>query len=134
AAAIFRCVCVDTLAITARPRHPDAVAFARHWRKVADNDAKLVEVAAAADVGNDTLGRVRRVDPLKAFGFAVELVQCRGIAIEKIEVAHEPPNPLVHRIGKEMHIEPDIVVPLALLYEFATHTKEYLHCMDPHIP
>ena len=42
-------------------------------------------------------------------------------------------KPSVHRIGKELPIEPDIVVPLALLREFATHEQELLARMAPHI-
>jgi hypothetical protein len=36
-AAVFRSVCVDTLAITSRPRNPDPVVFARHRCEVADD-------------------------------------------------------------------------------------------------
>ena len=36
-AAIFRCVCVDTLALTSGPRNPDPVVLARHRCEVAND-------------------------------------------------------------------------------------------------
>ena len=72
AAAILHRVGVDALAIAPRLRHPNAVIFARHRREVADNGAELAGVAAAADVGNDALGRIRHIDPLEAVGIAID--------------------------------------------------------------
>src|SRR5689334_15390079 len=47
-AAIFHCVRVDTLAIAPGARHPNAIIFARHWRKVAHNDRELLRISAMA--------------------------------------------------------------------------------------
>ena len=50
AAAIFGCVGIDALAIASGPGHPNAVILARHRGEVADDDGKLVRIAAAAEI------------------------------------------------------------------------------------
>src|SRR6266850_3606375 len=75
AAAIFRRVGVEALAIAPRSRHPDAVIFAWHRREIADDDAEVIGIAAAAKVGDDAFGCIRHVDPLEAVRIAIELVR-----------------------------------------------------------
>ena len=56
AAAVFRCIGVDALAVSAGPGYPNTVILPRYWREVADDDGQLVGIAPATQIGNDAFG------------------------------------------------------------------------------
>src|SRR5436190_16280492 len=131
-AAILHRVGVYALAIAPRLWHPDPIILARDWGEVADDDSEFVRIPATAQIGYDALGRVRHVDPVKPVGLAIQTVQRRCAAVEMIEIAHQTADPLVQRLGEQLPVEPDIVVPLALLRELAAHEQQLLAWVGPH--
>src|ERR1700719_4501349 len=132
ATAIFHRVGVDALAIAPWQWHPYPIVLARNWGEVADGDRDFVRIPAAPQIGYDAFCRVRHVDPVESFGLAIQTVQRRRAAVEMIEIAHQTPDPLVQRFAEQLPVEPDIVVPLALLSELAAHEQELLTGMAPH--
>ena len=62
----------------------------------------------------------------KSFQLAIQLVQCRYAAVQMIQIAQEALHACVHRIVKQLPVEPNVVVPFALLGEFAAHEQELL--------
>jgi len=64
--------------------------------------------------------------PFESRGLTVELVQCRGRAIEAIEVAHQRLDAGVLRLFQEMPIERMVVPPLVFLSELAAMNRSFL--------
>src|SRR5437879_4230354 len=126
AAAILDRVGVYALAKAPRLRHPYQVVLARNWSEVADDDCDFVRIPAAPQIGYDAFCRVRHIDPVEPLGLAIQTVQCRRAAVEMIEIAHQTPDALVQRFAEQLPVEPYIVVPLALLGEFAAHEQQLL--------
>src|SRR5271167_3204604 len=132
AAAILHRVGVDALAIAPRPWHPYPIVLAWNWGEVADDDRNFVWISAAPQIGHDAFSRVGHVDPVESLGLAIQTVQRRRAAVEMIEIAHQTPDPLVQRFAEQLPVEADIVVPLALLGEFAAHEQQLLAGVGPH--
>ena len=132
ATAILHCVGVYALAIAPWLRHPYPIVLARDWGEVADDHRDFVRIPAAPQIGYDAFCRVRYVDPVESLGIAIQTVQGRRAAVEMIEIAHQTPNPLVQRFAQQLPVEPDIVVPLALLSELAAHEQQLLAGVGPH--
>ena len=74
AAGILQCIGIDAFAIAPGLRDSDAIILARYWREVAGDDRKLVRIAAAPGIREDTLGCVCGVDPGETVGLAIEAV------------------------------------------------------------
>src|SRR5437764_82050 len=132
AAAILHCVGVYALAITPGLRHTYPIIFARNWGEVANDNCDFVRIPAPPQIGYDAFRSVRHVDPVESFGLAIQTVQCWRAAVEMIEIAHQTPNALVQRFAEQLPVEPDIVVPLALLAELAAHEQQLLARVGPH--
>src|SRR5258708_3183453 len=77
-------------------------------------------------------GAVGGIDPGNTGALAIEPVQGWRRAIEPLEVAHQAVHPGVQWVVEALPVEPEIVVPLALLAEFAAHEQELLAGMRPH--
>src|SRR5258708_888399 len=88
-AAILAGVAVEALAIDAAARNADAKAMARHRGEIADDDGEVARVAAETQIRERALLGIAGVDPAKAFGLGVELVQGLELAIEAIEIADD---------------------------------------------
>src|SRR5438067_1816045 len=127
AAAILHCVGVYALAITAGLRHTYRLVLARNRGEVANDNGDFVRIPAPPQIGYDAFRSVRHVDPVESFGLAIQTVQCWRAAVEMIEIAHQTPNALVQRFAEQLPVEPDIVVPLALLAELAAHEHQLVH-------
>ena len=120
------------LSISPRPGDPDSVILARHRRKITDDDRDLVRIATATQIRKNAFGGIRGVDPGEALGIAVETIERRRGAIEEVEIAHQPSHSFVEGIGKELPVEPDIMIPFALLSELPAHEQQFLAGMSPH--
>src|SRR5262249_44123326 len=132
AAGILQCIGIDAFAIAPGPRDSDAIILARYWRKVAGDDCKLVRIAPAPGIREDTLGSVCGVDPRETVGLAIEAVKRRCAAIEPIEIAQQASHSLMVGVGQQLPIEAAIGVPLALLSKLTTHEQQLLAGMGPH--
>src|SRR5205823_14391248 len=77
-------------------------------------------------------GAIGSVDPGKPLALTIELIEGRRRAIEPIEVAHQALHSGMETVVEALPVEPDIVVPLALLAELAAHEQELLAGMRPH--
>jgi hypothetical protein len=54
------------------------------------------------------------------------------VAVDPVQVAHQPPDAVVRRIVEQVPVERGVVVPFALLRELAAHEEELLAGMPPH--
>jgi len=59
-------------------------------------------------------------------------MQRRGVAIEPVEVAHEPLHASVRRLVDQMPRQALLVVPFRLLAELAAHEHQFLAGMGEH--
>ena len=75
AAAIFRIVCIEDLAIETRFRHADAVAGVGEWGEVADHNQVIVGVTSAAQESNHRVVGIVEIDPFKTLPFKIDFVQ-----------------------------------------------------------
>lgn len=132
AAAIFPSIAVEALAIASRSRHADTVPGSGDWREIAHDDCQVTGTSTAAQMGERAAFRVVDINTLEACGLDVELVERRLAAIETVEIAHSTLHTAMHGIIEKLPIETYVVVPLALLSEFAVHEEKFLAWMRPH--
>ncbi|OIQ72530.1 hypothetical protein GALL_458440 [mine drainage metagenome] len=72
------------------------------------------------------------VNPFKTSGLKVQLVQRRGGTVQRIEIAHQSLHAGVGRVVEHMPVQAVLVIPFALLGEFAAHEHQFLARMGPH--
>ena len=75
AAAIFRIVGIEDLAIETRFRHADAVADVGEGREVANHDQVIVWVTSAAQESDHRVVGIVEIDPFKTLPFKIDFVQ-----------------------------------------------------------
>jgi alkanesulfonate monooxygenase SsuD/methylene tetrahydromethanopterin reductase-like flavin-dependent oxidoreductase (luciferase family) len=71
-------VAVEKLAPVASSRYADPIMIFWNRREIADRNREVARVAAAANVGNDTVFVIVAIDPSEAGRLAIELVKRRG--------------------------------------------------------
>ena len=75
APAVPRRIAVEDLVVHPRRRHADPVAVPGDRSEVAADDEEVVRVDTAAEEGQDAVGPVVAVDPLKSQAVEVELME-----------------------------------------------------------
>src|SRR4051794_11379559 len=87
AAAVEGGVAVEQLGPVAAPGDADAVIVLRVGREIADDQGEFAARPRLAEHAEDAVLGIVAVDPLEAVRLAIELVQRRLAAIERVEVA-----------------------------------------------
>jgi hypothetical protein len=116
----------------ARQRQPIGRAFDR--REVADHHGFGRAGLAAADPGIDRDVGGIGLDPLKAPGLGVALMQRRRRAIQPVEIADQPLHAGMAGIVQRAPVKRRAMVPFARLGEFLAHEQKLLARMAPHEP
>src|SRR5258705_212938 len=105
---------------------------AASWVPVASNRHSSTRVAAAAHEAQGRMARVVVVDPLEAGALDVALVQCRRVAIQAVQVAHQRAHALVQQVVEQVPVEALVVVPLGELRELVAHEEQLLAGVAEH--
>ena len=100
--------------------------------EVHDHETARVRVVTLAQPGKDVVGGIMGDHPFKSRLVAVHLVQRRHGAIEVVEIADQVLDAGVPLLPQQVPIERMIVIPFALLAEFAAHEQELLARMAEH--
>ena len=89
-------------------------------------------VVALAHPGEHAAVAVVGHEPFEARRIAIELVQRRQLAVQRVEVADQRLDTAMLGLIEQMPVERVIVVPLALLAELAAHEQQLLAGMAEH--
>ena len=132
AAAVMRGVRIENLAPFAGERHPDAVVVIYIRRKIHDHKAARAGVVALADPGEHVAAGIVGDDPFETGRIAIHLMQRRQGAVEPVEIADQRLDAGIFRLIEQMPVERAIMIPFALLAEFAAHEHQLLAGMAEH--
>ncbi|MCY1525358.1 hypothetical protein D9M68_603340 [compost metagenome] len=72
--------------------------------------------------------------PLEPSPLVVQLMQSRKVPIHIVQIAHQPPHPLMPRMLEQMPVQPAIRIPLRVLRKLPSHEQQLLPRISPEVP
>jgi len=121
ASPVSRGIAVQEFAIIAFGRHADSIVVARNGGEVTQAYDLIILVLGSSKKDDHGMGRIAKVNVLEPGPVVIELVQCRFVAVEPVEVPHETLKSHVPCEIEEMPLQAGIVVPLMPLPELSAH-------------
>ena len=115
--------------------NPEAIVGDRRIRKVAHGEQGR-GVCAVADVAQNVIGRVIRLDPLEAVLVEILAPQCWGIAVDEVNIPHEALDALVPFATPTVEVAPVHGMPLGplgSLAKFLAHEEQVLAGVGEHV-
>jgi len=101
----------------------DHVAVVHDRREIDDGQQEVRPILGAPHQRDDRVVAVVAIDPLEAGGVEVALVECRLGGVNTIEILDELLQSLVQGLLEQVPVDAAVVVPLAVLADFATHEQ-----------
>ena len=132
AAAVNRRIRIEHLAPVPGKGHPHAIIAQDLRREIYHDDAAVGRIPALAQPGKGRVGGIVGDQPFEAGGIAIERMQRRRLAVELVEVAHQPLHAGVAFLLGQVPGQADVVVPFGVLAEFRAHEHQLLAGMAEH--
>src|SRR5207249_11119343 len=112
---------------------PNPVVVTWHGREVADHQHERLRRLSLAQKADDTEVGIVAVDPGKAPRFTVAFIECRGLAVECVQILYPALQVSMRGIFEEMPVQTRLMVPLVPLTKLPTHEEEFFAGLGVHI-
>ena len=125
AATVLRVIAVQQhVAITGK-RYTDRIVISYDWGQIYDTNNDTAG-AVASQPAEHAAVTVIPVDPLETGAVKINLVQCRGTAIDPVQVSYQPLHAAVRRMLEQVPVQRPVMVPFVPLRDFVPHERQLL--------